>query len=319
MVPWLPVGFLIVGICSALGSLSPLFTGASPPLLGQVSLLFVALGRVVASVLIGWLSAQLVRAAAVALDSQTRRMESAESAERLVLSALGRVAEALERSATVAPLRSATVAPVPLPVTVPANPAAEIGRAIQEARWDLAGSLIKEYIAAHPDRPEGPRFAQELEDARTAEARRLRSKLDAAREANDPDRVLELRDALHPLHEAEDLRSLDQELTRWLMALIQKRLCAGTIQVDVVELAARVAERFDHTTEGASLHAALPTLRRSAGLCARCGKPYRGIDDACPNCLTTPSVSSFATEFDPEPETIDPSDPDRALFSEESV
>src|SRR5437763_175633 len=79
-----------------------------------------------------------------------------------------------------------------------------------------------------------------------------------------------------PLLVADELRSLDRELARWCMGMIQKRLRTGTMGVDVATLAARVAESLDATTEGASLRAALPTLRRSAGLCARCARPYNG-------------------------------------------
>ena len=66
------------------------------------------------------------------------------------------------------------------------------------------------------------------------------------------------------------------------MALIQKRMRQGAMTTDIALLATRVAAAFDATPEGASLRAALPTLRRSVGLCARCGQPYTGIADACP-------------------------------------
>ncbi len=75
------------------------------------------------------------------------------------------------------------------------------------------------------------------------------------------------------------------------MAMIQKRLRGGAMRPDVAILAARVAESLDATPEGASLRAALPTLRRSAGLCARCGEPYTGLADACPKCLATAMLS----------------------------
>ena len=38
-------------------------------------------------------------------------------------------------------------------------------------------------------------------------------------------------------------------------------------------------------TQGASVRAALPTLRRSVGLCPRCAQPYTGVAEACPRCL----------------------------------
>ena len=53
----------------------------------------------------------------------------------------------------------------------------------------------------------------------------------------------------------------------------------------MVQLAARFAESFAATVEGASVRASLPTLRRSVGLCPRCAQPYIGVADACPNCL----------------------------------
>jgi predicted amidophosphoribosyltransferase len=71
-----------------------------------------------------------------------------------------------------------------------------------------------------------------------------------------------------------------------------------------------VADAFDSTPEGASLRAALPTLRRSVGLCARCGRPYNGIADACPACLATTSFPSYvppATFPHDNGETIQPS------------
>jgi hypothetical protein len=295
--PLIQGGFLAVGAVSGLAVLSVL-----GPAFALVSLaLLLPFG------LIGWLIAQLARAGANAFEAWAERVETAGSAERRVVSAIGRVAEALERSATTPPTG----------VMVQSDPLAEIGKAMQEAKWEHAGTLIREFGEAHPDAPDGPRLARELESARAAEARGLRARIDAAREVGDPDRVLELHDALRPLLVEQDLRTLDQELTRWLMALIQKRLRAGTIRVDVVELAAKVAERFDHTSEGASLRAALPTLRRSAGLCARCGKPYTGIADACPACLTTQSFPAFGTDSDPESAEND--DPDQVFLPDEPV
>jgi hypothetical protein len=54
----------------------------------------------------------------------------------------------------------------------------------------------------------------------------------------------------------------------------------------VVVLAAQVSEIFGATPDGASVRAALPTLRRSVGLCPRCAQPYVGSAAACPRCLS---------------------------------
>lgn len=265
--------------------------------------------------LVGWLTARLIRAAAVAFDAWTRRIQSVESVELQVIAALGRLAEALEQRPA--------AASVPAPVATGVESVAEIRKAIEEDRWEQASALLQEFQQTQPDSPEGGRLAQELESARTEGVRRLQAKLAAAREVGDPDRVLELRDGLQPLLSDDDSRSLDHDLIRWLMGLIQKRLRTGTIRVDVVELAAKAAERFDHTPEGASLRAALPTLRRSAGLCARCGQPYKGLADACPDCLGHHQVAAVPG-FDAGPAYDDDEDEfeakvERDPFSDELV
>jgi hypothetical protein len=141
--------------------------------------------------------------------------------------------------------------------------------------------------------PSAPPAAQQGPASRPTDAETLRAQLEAAREASDPGRVLEIRETLVTLLEPEQRAALDRPLARWFLDLIQKRLRQGAIAVDVVALATRVAAALDTTPEGASLRAALPTLRRSVGLCARCGNPYTGIADACPACLTAglPTVS----------------------------
>lgn len=320
MAPWLQLGILTLGVLSALGVGSALLQGAtfSPSL--NFAIFLDALTRVLGAALLGWLIARLVRGLASALETQARRTESAEVVEQQWIAVLGRVAEALERSSV----------PAPPPhdrgrEPAPPHPGAETCLRNQEVEPEHVGALSRVPNAPQPDgsETESPPQATRAEEVST-----LRAKLDAAREVNDPDRVVELRDALKPLLDDESLRSLDKELARWLMGLIQKRLRAGTIRVDVVELATIVAEHFDHTAEGASLRASLPTLRRSAGLCARCAKPYAGIADACPECMTTQSFPAFGgpdfdTGTDPDSdsdlESTERDDSDRLFFSDDSV
>lgn len=109
--------------------------------------------------------------------------------------------------------------------------------------------------------------------------------MDAARSVNDPIAVLDHRDALAGLLDFEEIAAIDRDLVRWLMMLLMKRMRAGSVREDVASLAARAAASFGHLPEGASLRAALPTLRRSAGLCPRCASPYVGEEDACEKCL----------------------------------
>jgi hypothetical protein len=179
--------------------------------------------------------------------------------------------------------------------TRPAAPAADedraarpdiaaIAAAISERRWPDAEALLD----GHPDDPEMTRLRDRLGSARHEEAKKLSGELEAARSVGDPDRVLEIREGLEAVMPAEEVKELDATLVKWFLALIMKRLRAGTVRADVADLAAKVAERFAQTVEGASLRASLPTLRRSAGLCPRCARPYRGIADACPICLAAP-------------------------------
>jgi hypothetical protein len=140
----------------------------------------------------------------------------------------------------------------------------------------------------------------------------LKAQLEAAREAHDPDRVLEVRLELLPLLDQDAQDALDRDLGGWLIRVIQRRLVGGNLTVEVVDLAGRVAEALATTKEGASLRASLPTLRRGAGLCPRCGDPYQGIDDACPKCLAVKPVFTPIPDEDDEylPESGDGPRPD---------
>jgi hypothetical protein len=162
---------------------------------------------------------------------------------------------------------------------------ADFRRSIRAADWKEAGALLDAFSQDYADDPRVPSMHEELQSARESALKEHTAQLDAARSVNDPERVLELHQAMVPLLEAEARSSLEAELSRWFLKLIHNRLRTGKIQTDVAVLAGRIAEIFSHTVEGASLRASLPTLRRSAGLCPRCAQPYTGIADACPSCL----------------------------------
>lgn len=122
----------------------------------------------------------------------------------------------------------------------------------------------------------------------------LRAQLEASQGANDAERVLELHASLAPRLSDEERVPLEQAVVKWLMSHLMRRLRAGSVAAEVPELASRIAEAFAATAEGASLRASLPTLRRSAGLCGRCAKPYTGVDEACPACLGPGRVAADA-------------------------
>src|SRR5262249_6768562 len=109
-----------------------------------------------------------------------------------------------------------------------------------------------------------------------------------------------------PLLAADALRALDRDLAKWFMALITRRLRTGSVRADVAVLAARVAEDLDDTPEGASLRASLPTLRRAAGLCPRCGQPYAGLAAAPPPARPAPRAPPAVPTPPPPPPPAPP-------------
>ena len=250
--------------------------------------------------LIGWTAGLLLKGAAEAIEALT---DQARGTERLAALAEERLAEALDRL-----VRTLERAPSARPDAEVRGPRekllTEFHAALQAAQWRQAREHADAFAAAHPNDPEGARLVAAWDDARQAATHGLLARIDAARAVADPERVLDLRDLLVPLLDPEALRSLDKETARWCMGLIQKRLRTGTLGLDVAALAARMAESLDATTEGASLRAALPTLRRGAGLCARCGGPYTGIEDACPKCQAPSGAPTPEISFpdDPTPE-----------------
>ncbi|HEU5115059.1 MAG TPA: hypothetical protein VFT74_00130 [Isosphaeraceae bacterium] len=226
------------------------------------------------------------------LVETNRRRQSFEDADRertgAILSVLERIAGALEESGV--PGRSAE--------TESDAPLREIRDAIREQRWE---EVLERVESLRMGGNLSPEFEAEVDRHRETAKTDLRARMDASRQANDPVSVLEYRAQLVPLLAEEIRQQVDTDLIRWCMALLMKRMRAGTVRVDVAQLAESIAETFPATSEGASLRASLPTLRRSAGLCPRCAQPYAGEQDACPRCLGAAS---------PAPENIENGDDD---------
>lgn len=199
--------------------------------------------------------------------------------ESKALPLLERIAVALERTPMVVPADSGVAS------NGQGRGLVDFRLAMDEARWDHAEAIAQDLALENPDNPKVAALAAELDRTRQFAIDDLRERIEAARQANDPEGAISSRDDLAKILRGEAIKALDQTLVKWLMGLVQRRLRTGTIQVDVVVLAARVAESFGGTIEGASLRASLPTLRRSAGLCPKCAEPYKGIGGACPKCL----------------------------------
>jgi hypothetical protein len=226
----------------------------------------------------GWVAARLMRALAevidVVVDQAEATVRAADLLEFHVVPALERAAVALARSGSAPPQDGRALA------------VAGVRQAIDDHRWEKAERLLAAFNRDYASAAEGPVLTTELAEERQVVVDEVRSRLDAAQAANDPERVIEFRDELTQHVRGEPLKELDQHVIKWLMSLVQRRLRTGTVRADVARLAERIAESFGDTVEGASLRSSLPTLRRSAGLCPRCAQPYTGLADACPACLT---------------------------------
>ena len=130
------------------------------------------------------------------------------------------------------------------------------------------------------------------------------AQLEAARKVNDPARVIELYHGIVPSLDADRREELARDLAKWFLELIHRRLRTGKIQTEVVLLATQVAETFGATVEGASMRAALPTLRRSVGLCPRCAQPYTGTADGMPTVLGGRAGSRRPALIGPAPDSL---------------
>jgi hypothetical protein len=160
-----------------------------------------------------------------------------------------------------------------------------IHRVIRDKEWSEADRLIETLRVEGTLDPDLDRLSMTVENRRDEAIQSQLERIKASQEVGDSERVLDLYQDVTRLLDPMSRKSLEDDLARWFMNHIQRRLRSGTIQAEVVTLTARVSEIFGGTAEGASLRAGLPTLRRTVGLCPRCGGPYVGASDACPVCL----------------------------------
>ena len=174
--------------------------------------------------------------------------------------------------------------------------------ALRSGDWDRASELSCTLAA----RAGHPTIVEELAQAKLRRFQALVAELKASREVNDPERALAIHEELGEVGEPEPLREVEQESAKWFLKLIMRRMRTGTVRGDVADLATRVAERFAWTMEGASLRASLPTLRRSAGMCPKCGRPYAGLGNACPLCVASSPSSAEVTIVEEPSEEIGP-------------
>jgi hypothetical protein len=270
-------GLILVGILEALRSLLGSSSPARPGTAGWPATILDALFLLVVWSLAGCTLGRILDA----LQDWIIRQSEWRSQQSEILSKLGeRLALAVESRPAAGELAPSS----PGRDSAREERLADLRRAIRANEWNEADSILRSLIDERSDDPRVHSLGAELNAARGAWVNQQMSQLDAARKVNDPERVLEIHGLVGPLLEAEARETHEADLSKWLLRVIHNRLRAGRIQTDVVILAGRVAETFGHTVDGASLRASLPTLRRSAGLCPRCGEPYTGLGDACPQC-----------------------------------
>ena len=129
----------------------------------------------------------------------------------------------------------------------------EVAHAIRAANWADAQTRLDELEATFPDDPELSALREQLARARHAAVQSTLAELSAAREVNDPDRVLEIYQLVQPSLDQAAHAALERDLAKWFLSLIHRRLRLGKVQPDVVHLASRFAESFASTMEGASV------------------------------------------------------------------
>lgn len=285
MVPLVRFGLFSVGVGLFLDQVMPLlsdaqFTWGERRVMGIVALITLG-GFGLAAWMVGRLLGTAAELIDVVVDGVEASERTAELIERHMVPALNRAANALERSQAGSredeTLRAAQA----------------VRAAIQSRRWDQAERLIQAFRRDFPGSAENGSLAAELADARRTVVDELRAKLERARESDDLRGVIDARDNLTEHLRGALLQDLDRQVVRWLMDRIQERVLRSVaVDADLAEVAARVADSFGDTEEGAKIRAGLPQLRRRAGLCPNCARPYRGRAATCPKCAASDASES---------------------------
>jgi hypothetical protein len=296
MAPLVRFGLFAVGVSLFLDQAKPLLSDAQFTWGERRVMGIVALVTVGGFGLAGWVAGRLLGTAAEMIDVIVDGVEAAGRTADLIelhmVPALNRLAGVLERSQASPRDDERTRA------------AAGVRRMIQSRRWVQAERLVRAFDRDHAGSADAARLAEALDEARRAEVEGLRARLDAAQDADDLEGVVDARDALTEHLRGSELSDLDRRVVRWLMDRVQERLLrSGSVGPELAALAARVVDSFGDTDEARKLRAALPQLRRRAGLCPRCGQPYRGRAGACPQCLAAgapiPAPDAPETEVAP--------------------
>jgi hypothetical protein len=279
---WAGWGLAVVGLLEGLvGAVAAILAAEIVPA-RRAGLLMHSIAFSIGWLLAGWGTWVLSRVASSAIVESLQRLSRASDETAIQLAKAVALLESLTRALRE---RVESVSTSDSSLGGRAHALEKIERATRTAQWSQAEALITEFEADFPGDPRPAELRVSLASAQRGAIEQGLAQLEAARSANDADRVLELYPIVASSMGDEARGSLSSDLSAWFLSLIHRRLRAGKIQADVVQLAGRFAETFSTTVEGASVRASLATLRRSVGLCPRCAQPYVGIAEACPTCL----------------------------------
>jgi hypothetical protein len=218
------------------------------------------------------------------IDSEVSAEKTADLMERQLVPGVNRMCQLLEKTnESLAGLAAGRADPAASSAQVRQQAIEAVREAVRREAWDQARQLLTAFAEKFPDAPEAKDLAAQLESSRGRKVQALRTQLDEAQQAGDAERTLTARDRLSAYLDGNDLEQLDRRVAGWLTRYIRDRLAAGRAR-DVLPLAERVVDTFGDTTEGSMVRAALPTLRRSSGLCPDCGQPYDVSLERCPAC-----------------------------------
>lgn len=287
--PLIGVGMSLAGLWLFGKTAYPKLTGMGYGTYERLIWGVIGLGYMLGLPLAGYVIQYLLRAGAdlieLLIDSELAAEKTADLVERQLVPGINRIGQLLEKTnETLA--RAGAVRPVAGPSLVEARQQAIDGvrEAMRREWWDQAKRLATSFAEKFSDAPEAKELPAQVEAAYRRKVESLRSQLDESLQANDPDATLNARDRLAPHLEGAELATLDRRVARRVIAYVRESLAEGRAR-DAVPIAERLVNSMgDTTSEGAQLRAALPTLRRSIGLCPDCGQPYDVSLARCPAC-----------------------------------
>ncbi len=160
----------------------------------------------------------------------------------------------------------------------------ELEAAVAERKWQRVEELFAELEGTCREEQLLERLRSLVRSEQAEHVRELTEQLEAAKQDANPQGVLDVRDRLVQLLETQERRKLDETLAAWSLAYLREALHEGRTR-ELIDLIERMVETFGESTpEGLELKNALPILRRSAGRCPDCGKPYDISLERCPDC-----------------------------------